>query len=115
MGAAILLILGIPIALVMLVGLIILQVFLAKKTSVLPGLILPVVLLVGAVAVSVIMVLFTGAARSIVVVFLLGGIPAVLLAGVLVVVRLVRKNNAAHKPATAENKELDRMNIQDLG
>ncbi len=115
MGAAILLILGIPIALVMLVGLIILQVFLAKKTSVLPGLILPVVLLVGAVAVSVIMVLFTGAARSIVVVFLLGGIPALLLTVVLVVVRLASKNHSSNKPDPGENKELDRMNIQDLG
>lgn len=115
MGAAILLILGIPIALVMLVGLIILQVFLAKKTSVLPGLILPAVFLVGAGAVSIGTALFTGAARAIVVVFLLGGIPALLLTVVLVVVRLVSKKQTENKPDPGENKELDRMNIQDLG
>lgn len=115
MNAAIVFLLGVPIALMILAGLIVLQIFLSKKTSILPGLILPVLLFVGAATVSIGMALFTGAVRSILFMFLLGGVPAVLLVGVLVVVRLVNKNNAAHKPATVENKELDRMNIQDLG
>ncbi len=115
MGAAIVFLLAIPAVLMVLAGLIVLQIFLARKKSLLPGLVMPALFVLGTAGTAVGMVLTTGAVRSAVTLCLAGGLPALLLAGVFLIARLVSKKNAAHTPETGENKELNRMNIQDLG
>ncbi len=115
MNAAILLILGLPIALAVLAGCIVLQVYLAKRTSILPGLILPVLFLAGTGLLSAVLFYLLDTARAVLTVPVLGGMAVVTFVVILVVVRHRRPKPAARKTIMDENKELDRMNIQDLG
>ncbi|MFA9380181.1 MAG: hypothetical protein ACERKO_03875 [Acetanaerobacterium sp.] len=109
MNAAISAIVLLPVGLVLLAGVIVLQVFLSKKENRWLGLILPIITF----AFSLIVALGNTAYVNdigqtlmvVLVAFLLFNIPT----AILVVIYL------ACRPKPQKNKELDRMNIQDLG